>query len=129
MRLLLDTHTLIWAQDDPTKLGAVAAARLQNPANELVVSMASFWEIGVKIAVGKLKLAPRYRAWIEKAITDLGLTILPITLDHSEHQIGLPLHHRDPFDRLLAAQALVENVTFVSADVIFDAYGTLRIWN
>lgn len=129
MRVLLDTHALIWAQDDPSKLGAAAVTALTDPANELLLSAATFWEMGVKVAVGKLQLNPGFRLWIDRAVTDLGLTILPITLDHAERQVRLPLHHRDPFDRLLAAQSLVEAVHFVSGDLAFDAYGVARIWD
>ncbi|QEL21083.1 type II toxin-antitoxin system VapC family toxin [Limnoglobus roseus] len=129
MRVLLDTHTLIWAQDEPTKLGPVALSILQSPANQLLVSLVTLWELSIKIAIGKLKLSPPYRPWIDKAIADLNLTILPITLDHAEQQIGLPFHHRDPFDRLLAAQALVESIPLASADAVFDAYGVTRLWN
>lgn len=128
MRVLLDTHTLIWAQDEASKLGAAAARAVRDPANQLIVSAATVWEIAIKMALGKLKLSLPYRAWVLKAISDLQLTELPITLDYAERQAGLPFHHRDPFDRLLAAQALVENCPLVSGDAIFDAYGVRRIW-
>ena len=129
MRILLDTHALIWMQDNPVKLGTLADPLLRNPANELVVSMASIWELGIKIAIGKLKLVPPYRHWIETAISSLNLTVLPITLDHAERQISLPFHHRDPFDRMLVAQSLFEGISLASADTIFDTYGVARIWN
>jgi PIN domain nuclease of toxin-antitoxin system len=128
VRHLLDTHTLIWAQDEPAKLGSAAILTLQEPANELIVSATTIWELGIKVAIGKLRLAPSYRAWVEKAVIDLGLIVLPITLDHAERQTTLPFHHRDPFDRLLAAQALVEAMPLVSADAVFDHYGVHRIW-
>ena len=129
MRLLLDSHTLIWAVDDPSKVTLTVMVLLQNAANELLLSTATIWEIAIKVAKGNLPLSLPYRPWMDKAIADLDLPILPITLDHAERQIGLPFHHRDPFDRLLAAQALIEGVPLASADPIFDAYGVNRIWN
>jgi PIN domain nuclease of toxin-antitoxin system len=128
MRLLLDTHTLIWAVDQPANLGITAATTLQDPANELFLSAGSIWEIAIKVGLGKLTLSQPYRQWIEKAIADLGLAVLPITVDHADVLTGLPHHHRDPFDRLLVAQAQVESMPVVSADSQFDAYGINRIW-
>ena len=128
MRHLVDAHSLIWALDDPAKLGAAAATALQDPANELLVSAGTMWELAIKTSLGKLSLSLPFRRWVERAIADLDLEVLPITLDHAERQAGLPFHHRDPFDRLLAAQALVEGIPVVSADAAFDPYGVKRIW-
>lgn len=128
MRLLLDSHTLIWAVDDPSKVTLTVMVLLQNAANELLLSTATIWEIAIKVAKGNLPLSLPYRPWMDKAIADLDLTILPITLDHAERQIGLPFHHRDPFDRLIIAQSLAENMAVVSADKAFDAYGVTRLW-
>jgi PIN domain nuclease of toxin-antitoxin system len=128
MRVLIDSHSMIWAVDDPTQLSAVATTTLQDPANDLVVSAATLWEIAIKAALGKLPLSLPYRQWMDTAVADLGLAVLPITLDHTERLVGLPFHHRDPFDRLIAVQALVEAIPLVSADAIFDAYGVNRIW-
>ena len=129
MRHLVDAHSLIWALDDPSKLGAAAMTALQDPANELLLSSSTMWELSIKSGLTKLKLSLPFRQWMEKAIADLGLIDLPIILDHAERQAGLPLHHRDPFDRLLAAQALVEGIPLVSTDVMFDRYGVIRIWS
>ena len=128
MRYLVDAHSLIWALDDPSKLGATATTALQDPENELLLSAGTMWELSIKSGMAKLKLSLPFRRWMEEAIADLGLTVLPITLDHAERQAGLPFHHRDPFDRLLAAQSLVEGIPLVSADVMFDRYGVVRIW-
>ncbi|MFO0960010.1 MAG: type II toxin-antitoxin system VapC family toxin [Isosphaeraceae bacterium] len=128
MRLLLDSHTLIWAVDDPDRLSPGSRAILQDPSNDRLVSPATFWEIGIKVGLGKLPLSIAYRPWMEQAIQDLSLTLLPITLDHAEKQSKLPWHHRDPFDRMLVAQALVEGVPLVSADPAVDAYGIHRLW-
>jgi PIN domain nuclease of toxin-antitoxin system len=128
MRLLLDSHTLIWAVDEPTKLGATAAATLQDPGNDLIVSAGSVWEIAIKVGLKKLTLSRPFRPWIEKAIADLGASLLPITIEHADALVGLPMHHRDPFDRLLVAQSMVEKLLMVSADAQLDAYGITRHW-
>lgn len=128
MRHLIDAHSLIWAQDDPSKLGPAAVAALQDPANELLLSAGTIWELSIKNGLGKLTFSLPFRQWMDKAVIDLELIVLPITLDHAERQAGLPWHHRDPFDRLLAAQALVESIPLVSVDAIFDQYGVHRVW-
>lgn len=87
------------------------------------------WEIGIKVSVAKLILSSPLRPWAQKAIVDMALSELPITLDHIEQQMSLAFHHRDPFDRLLVAQSLFEGAPIVSANAIFDAYGVTRIWD
>ena len=128
MRLLLDSHTVIWAVDDPSKLRPQAVAALEDTANELLVSAGTIWEISIKVGLKKLSLSMSYRQWMNKAIADLGLTLLPITVEYADVQAELPGYHGDPFDRLLAAQAKVENISLVSADLVFDQYGVNRIW-
>jgi PIN domain nuclease of toxin-antitoxin system len=128
MRLLLDSHTLIWSQDDTSQLSTAANAALSDPANERLISAATVWEIAIKVGKGRLPLSKPFRVWMDTAIADLGLTLLPITLDHAERQSVLPRHHGDPFDRLLIAQALVEGIPIVGADTVFDAYAVQRLW-
>jgi PIN domain nuclease of toxin-antitoxin system len=128
MRLLIDSHTLIWAVDQPTKLSNTAVTILQAPGNDLVISAGTIWEIAIKVGLKKLALSQPYRTWIEQAIADLGLGILPITVESADAQAMLPHHHRDPFDRLIVAQSQVEGLPLVSADAIFDSYGVTRIW-
>jgi PIN domain nuclease of toxin-antitoxin system len=128
MRHLVDAHSLIWALDDPRKLGVRSIAVLEDPANELVVSAGTIWELSIKVGLGKLSLSLPFRTWIEKALVDLGLVVSPITLEVAERQMALPFHHRDPFDRLLVAQCLLEAIPIVSADSVFDRYGVGRIW-
>lgn len=128
MRLLLDTHTLLWAVDDPAQLGPQAIASLHDLANELLLSAGSIWEVAIKVGVKKLELSMPYRQWMLQAISDLGLTILPISVEYASIQAALPHHHKDPFDRLLIAQALSEQIPLVSVDAQFDAYGVTRIW-
>ncbi len=129
MRYLLDAHTLLWSQDDTNRLSAMATATLSDPVHDRLVSIATIWEIGIKVAIGKLPLSKPFRAWIDTAIADLAASVLPITLDHLERQSQLEFHHRDPFDRLLIAQALVEDIPIISSDTQFDVYGVMRLWN
>jgi PIN domain nuclease of toxin-antitoxin system len=128
MKLLLDSHTLIWAADDPAKLTALVQGLLQDPSHDRLISAATLWEIAIKFGLGKLPLSLPYRQWMDKAMADLVLVVLPITLDHTERHASLPWHHRDPFDRLLVAQAHVEGVPLVSVDSNLDQYGISRIW-
>jgi PIN domain nuclease of toxin-antitoxin system len=128
MKLLLDSHTLVWSADAPKKLSPSAAAALQDPANELLVSAATVWEIAIKLSLGKLQLTLPYRQWMNQAIADLDLTLIPITVEYVDVQVTLPYHHRDPFDRLLVAQALSENCPIVSVDSLLDPYGITRLW-
>lgn len=128
MRHLLDAHTLIWAQDAPNKLGPTAMQVLQDPAHTLVLSVGTLWELAIKVSLGRLTLAIPFRQWMEMAVATLGLELLAITLDHAEQQAALPWHHRDPFDRLLVAQALVEKLPVVSQDAALDGYGITRLW-
>ncbi len=128
MRVLLDTHTLIWAVDTPSKLGQIAIATLQDPTNELLVSAASAWEIAIKVGLKRLKLSGPYRAWVEQALGDLNAIWLPITIEYADEQTRLPDHHGDPFDRMLVAQAIVEGIPIVSIDAALDAYGVQRLW-
>ena len=129
MRLLLDTHILIWALGEPKRLPKEVRVALESSANEVMFSAASIWEIAIKVGLEKLTLSLPYRDWMEQAIADLGLVVLPITVEAAGLQAGLPWHHRDPFDRLIIAQALVENIPVVSIDRIFDDYGIERLWN
>ena len=128
MRLILDTHTLIWSVDDPSKVSSAAMTAMTDPANERFISAATIWELAIKVGQGKLTLSLPYREWIERAIDDLDLAILPITVKYGERQAQLPDHHRDPFDRLIVAQALVDQFRVVSIDAQLDAYGIDRIW-
>ena len=128
MKPLVDAHTLIWAVDDPAKLGPQAVTALQDPSNDLLLSVGTIWEIAIKVGLGKLSLSMPYRQWMNQAITDMGMTVLPITVEYADVQGHLPKHHGDPFDRLLVAQAQVENMALVSADPGFDPYRINRLW-
>jgi len=128
VKLLLDTHTVIWWVDQDHLLSPAAHAALADPANELLLSAGTIWEIAIKVGLAKLSLSLPYRQWFSQAMEDLGVTILPVTVEYADVQATLPSHHRDPFDRLLIAQAIVENVPWVSNDAIFDQYGISRVW-
>lgn len=128
MRLLLDAHALIWAVDDPARLGSQARAALSNPGNDVVLSAGTIWELAIKSGLGKLSLGQSYGQWMAQSIIDLGATILPITVEYADAQANLPPHHRDPFDRMLVAQAQVEKIAIVSGDVLLDRYGVSRVW-
>ena len=128
MRLLIDSHALIWYVDQHQQLSPASHAAISDPSNELLLSAGSIWEIAIKIGLGKLNLTQPYSLWMSQALNDLGMTVLPITVEYADAQASLPKHHGDPFDRLIVAQALVENVSVVSADARMDAYGITRLW-
>lgn len=128
MRLLLDTHAFLWfCQGDPA-LSARAKAALEDPANQKLVSLASCWEIAIKAGLGKLTLGEPAATYIPNALARTGFDILGITLAHAAAVETLPHHHRDPFDRLLVAQARIEGTPIVSVDGALDPYGVARIW-
>lgn len=128
MRFLLDTHTLFWYLEGDSKLSTTAQAVIQDSSHEILISPASFWEIAIKVSLGKWQLNRTYEELVEIAFNLYGFQILPILPKHTAHLIELPFHHKDPFDRLLAAQSLVEGIGLVSADGVFDHYGVVRLW-
>jgi PIN domain nuclease of toxin-antitoxin system len=128
MRLLIDTQAVIWYVDQDHLLSTTAHTAITDPANDLLLSAASVWEIGIKVGLGKLALSLPYRQWMTKAIADLRLAVLPITVEYTDVQSGLPRHHGDPFDRLIVAQAIMEGVPVVSSDPQLEAYGITRLW-
>lgn len=128
MILLLDTHAFLWyCQNDPS-LSKAAKALMENPANQKLVSVASCWEIAIKAGLNKLMLGEPSRTYLANALATTMFDPLPITLEHAAAVETLPLHHRDPFDRLLIAQAMLENMPIVSADAILDRYAVSRLW-
>ena len=128
MRLLLDTHTLVWLVSGDVQLSKTATDMLIDPSNDLLISPATYWELAIKVSIGKYQLADPLADYIEEAVRLYGLTILPITPKHAEAVVQLPHHHKDPFDRMLIAQSFVEGVGLVSSDIAFDAYPVKRIW-
>ncbi|HZK89174.1 MAG TPA: type II toxin-antitoxin system VapC family toxin [Stellaceae bacterium] len=128
MRILLDTHVLIWWLLDDTAIPAGARAAITDEMNDMLVSAATAWEISIKYKSGKLPNIAPLMISLETAILDEGFTGLPITLRHAELAGGLPPHHKDPFDRMLIAQALAESLTLISHERLFDRYGVVRLW-
>lgn len=128
MRLLLDTHTLLWWLANDPRLSAPAHETVANPRNDCFVSLASCWELAIKASLGKIRLANPVERFIPDELAANDFQLLPIEFKHVARVESLPFHHRDPFDRLLAAQALTERMTIASADVVFDAYGVKRVW-
>lgn len=119
MKLLVDSNAFIWAYAQPIGLSAAAHQAISDPANERFLSIAALWEIAIKSATGKLSMPTDP----SQALSDLALTILPISLAHVQRVQSLPFHHRDPFDRMMIAQAMEEGLTIVTRDRIFSAYG------
>jgi PIN domain nuclease of toxin-antitoxin system len=131
MRLLLDTHTFLWFVAGSNELSQTAKLAIQNPQNEKFVSMASLWEMSIKTSLGKLSIGGGYANTLDD-VDKNGFNLLPILFPHLVCQNVLAFHHKDPFDRLLIGQALVENMNIVGKDEIFDMYlqgtNTSRIW-
>ena len=118
MKLLLDTHVYLWSRTDPSRLSAEERAAVRDPANEIVLSVASAWEIEIKRAIGKLA-APD--DWMERT-ESFGVQWLPVRAEHVRALRTLPPIHRDPFDRILVAQSMVENVRLVTHDPVVLSY-------
>ena len=128
MRLLLDTHALYWYIAGDQKLSGSAQSLIQEASNEVLISPASYWEIAIKVSIGKWELNRTYEEFIDLALNQYDFQILPLLPVHTARLIRLPFHHKDPFDRLLVAQALVENVPIIGVDSQLDAYGVQRLW-
>ena len=128
MKLLLDTHAFIWSFDEPEKLSPKALALLADDDNELVISVASVWEIQIKIQLGRLKFTLPLRELIESQKQTNGIQVLPVALNHVLALDTLPALHKDPFDRLLVAQANVEGAFIVSRDPMFSGYPVKVVW-
>jgi len=128
MRLLLDTHSLLWWLAGDAALSTTARAAIADSANEVFVSAASAWEIGTKHRIGKLPGVGPLVAAFPAAIADQGFQPLPITLRHGQLAGTLPGPHRDPFDRMLIAQSMLEDLVLVSNETVFEPYGVKRLW-
>ncbi len=128
MRVLLDTHAFLWWIADSGRLSAAARRVIGDEANDIVVSAASAWEIATKHRIGKLPGAEALALDVAGAVSAQGFGHLPITVVDAERAGRLPGPHRDPFDRMLAAQARARDLVVVSADAALDAYGIRRIW-
>lgn len=131
MNYLLDTHTFLWFSSGSSELGPEARRKIASKENRIFLSIASLWEISIKTALGKLKIIGDYESVIDD-VTSNNIEILPIGFAHTVKQNRLPFHHRDPFDRMIVSQAIVEGMDFISKDEILDNYltdsGIKRIW-
>jgi PIN domain nuclease of toxin-antitoxin system len=127
MRALLDTHTFIWMMGRQSRLSERGRAFLEDPESELVLSVGSVWEIAIKVGTGKLQLPEPADSWVPRRMRETDIAPLPFTLRNALTVGRLPRHHGDPFDRMLIAQALDEEIPVVTADRRFAAYGVETI--
>ncbi|MEG5067197.1 type II toxin-antitoxin system VapC family toxin [Microcoleus sp. B3-A4] len=128
MRLLLDTHAFIWYTTDSSRLTATGRALIDNGENDLLLNTASVWEMAIKHSIGRLNFSMPFMEFIKQQIAVNKIDILEITFGHIEVVASLPLHHRDPFDRLIIAQSMAEQIPILTVDAIFDAYAIARLW-
>lgn len=126
MKQLIDTHTLLWFTMGNPRISDNLRLQIEN--NDNLLSIASVWEMAIKHSIGKLNLEMSFDDFVEQQIIGNGITLKKIKQQHISVIAQLPLHHRDPFDRMLIAQAMVENMPIISADTIFDAYPIQRLW-
>lgn len=130
MRLLLDTHTLYWYTTGDSKLSIQAQTVIQDATNDVFLSPASIWEIAVKVSNGKWQMNQSFEIFLDRCLNQYEFRMLPIEPSHTiaVSRLPFPTDHRDPFDRMLISQALVESMAIVGVDSAFDAYGVTRIW-
>jgi PIN domain nuclease of toxin-antitoxin system len=128
LKVLLDTHAFLWWVRDDQRLSARAREILDDTGNELLFSVASGWEIAIKARLGKLRASEDLGAYLSTQLRDNAMRVLPIYLSHAVRVADLPIHHHDPFDRLLVAQAMVEELPLLSRDPIVSLYPVEVIW-
>ena len=128
MRLLLDTHTFIWYVTNNPKLSLTAQQLINDGTNEVLLSIVSIWEMAIKHSVGKLSFELPFEIFISQQLAINNFDLLNIQVSHVNIIANLPLHHRDPFDRLIIAQAMVEQIPVVGMDEAFDSYPIQRLW-
>lgn len=128
MKLLLDTQAFLWFVMGDEQLSHIAQAAIEDEANDLYISSASLWEMAIKVSLGKLILTESFETLITEQLELNGIGVLGITIPHVTEVASLPFHHRDPFDRLIISQGLVENMPIISVDEVFDAYEVQRVW-
>lgn len=128
MRILLDTHAFLWFITADPKLSTAAEEAIRRRSNEPLLSIASVWEIAIKLNLGRLPIPEPLDSFIPEQLRINRIRLLPVELHHTFEVARLPLHHRDPFDRILIAQALAEEIAVVTADSAFDDYPVRRVW-
>ena len=128
MRLLLDTHVFLWFVEGSSRLSKTAKDHVEVDGHDFFLSIASLWEMGVKISLGKLDVPQPFAEFMQRHLALSSIGLLEISPEHAYATANLPFHHRDPFDRLLVVQCLSEGLTLVSADGVFEEYGVQRVW-
>ncbi|MGA9382274.1 MAG: type II toxin-antitoxin system VapC family toxin [Phormidium sp.] len=128
MKFLLDSQAFLWFVLNDSALSQVACDLIIDPLNDILLSPASYWEIAIKISIGKYQIPGNFETWMEHQIQVNEFEILPIKVAHAAAIVTLPFHHKDPFDRLLVAQILTENIPIISADAMLDNYAITRYW-
>lgn len=127
MRILIDTHIFLWFINNDPQLSSTAKKLLESDV-ELLLSVVSLWEIAIKVSTGKMTLPKPFEIFIPEQLQQNEIAILPIVTEHLTYITTLAFHHRDPFDRLLIAQSIVEGIPIVSVDTAFDPYNVDRLW-
>jgi PIN domain nuclease of toxin-antitoxin system len=128
VKLLLDTHAFLWWVEGAPALGRRARAEISNPDNEVFVSLATCWELAIKLSLGKLRLTHSLDRFIPEQLTRNGFVLLRVEFPHVVRVAELPFHHRDPVDRVLVAQALQDELAIVSSDRVLRKYGVTVVW-
>ena len=128
MRALLDTHTFLWFITGDARLSLAAQRLMEDVRYDLLLSVASIWEIAIQAGMGRLPLPLPIRSFIPRQVAENEITVLPVAMEHALEAAYLPLHHRDPIDRMLVVRALAEQVPTLSADAALDRYGVHRVW-
>jgi PIN domain nuclease of toxin-antitoxin system len=128
MNILLDTHSFLWFVWNDPRLSQNAIATIESPTNRKWVSVASLWEITIKVSINKLELGLPIESFLTQHLSVNDFSVLNISTDHLSILSRLDFHHRDPFDRLLASQSISEPMSLISCDVVFDQYGVNRFW-
>lgn len=128
MHLLLDTHTFIWFLNGDNQLHPFIKKEIANSSNRCYLSIAGIWEIAIKFSLNKIELKGEFSE-IEIFLSDTDITLVPIRFEHVQSLLQLPLHHRDPFDRIIISQGITENLTIATKDKNFKSYNVKTIWN
>lgn len=128
MKGILDTHAFLWFVTDDPQLSVAALAFIVDPRHEIFVSPANYWEIAIKVSIGKYLMTVPFGDFFTSGIQGNDFVILPVGIRHATVLASLTMHHKDPFDRMIISQALAEQMPIVGNDSMFDAYGVERIW-
>lgn len=128
MNYLLDTHTFLWFINSDEALSERSKSLIEDAEHTLYLSVASLWEMAIKVSLGKLEVGSPFIEFMTTQLSENNITLLEIKAEHTGLVSTLPFHHRDPFDRMIIAQSLTENMPIIGKDEIFDSYGIQRLW-